>query len=120
MLRKLGALQLSEPSTGAVLAHWFIRGVLLRCRCGTSGISRKPRPDLDMRKQSTLDPLERLQTPVDWLASPKCRDQVGGWAGGRVGGWAHCCPPHRVVAWLHQAMQVVAVAALKRLPPPAL
>ena len=47
------------------------------CRCGTSGTNRKPRPELDVRKQSTLDPLERLQTPYDWLMSPKCRDQVG-------------------------------------------
>ena len=48
------------------------------CRCGTSGTNRKPRPELDRRKQSTLDPLERLLTPYDWLMSPKCRDQVGG------------------------------------------
>ncbi|KAL4432447.1 hypothetical protein ABPG77_001746 [Micractinium sp. CCAP 211/92] len=44
--------------------------------CGTAGSSTRPRPDIDPRGSGPLSPLERLQTPYDWLMSPKCRQQV--------------------------------------------
>ena len=47
-----------------------------RRRCGTAGSNVKPRPDIDIRTESYLNASERLQTPYEWLTSPKCRDQV--------------------------------------------
>ncbi|KAL4437017.1 hypothetical protein ABPG75_004156 [Micractinium tetrahymenae] len=44
--------------------------------CGTAGSSARPRPDIDTRGGGPLSPMERLQTPYDWLMSPKCRQQV--------------------------------------------
>ena len=48
-------------------------------RCGTASTSRQPRPG-----GGSLDAQERLQTPYDWLVSPKCRDQVGEGRAGRA------------------------------------
>lgn len=45
-------------------------------RCGTSGTSVKPRPDIDVRQEAALNATERAMTPYTWLLSPECKDQV--------------------------------------------